>query len=67
MSGEAEFTTTEEDLVAANQLHARQLWNRRAVLRGWTLTTIAFALILLSFREQFDWVLLFAPLRPRLL
>ena len=62
MSGDAEFTTTEEDLVAANQLHARQLWNRRAVLRGWMLTTIAFALILFSFREQFDWALLFAPI-----
>jgi hypothetical protein len=62
MSGEANFTTTEEDLVAANRLHARQLWNRVAVLRGWILATVALGLILFSFCGQFNWMILWAPI-----
>jgi hypothetical protein len=60
MSGEASFTTTEEDLVAANRLHARQLWNRRAILRGWILATVALTLILYSFCGKVDWMILSA-------
>ena len=62
MSGEGNFTTTEKDLVAANRLHARQLWNRRAILRGWIFTTVALALILFAFCRRFDWTILLAPL-----
>ena len=61
MSGEANFTTTEADLVAANRLHARQLWNRRAVLRGWILATVALALILFALCPRLRWLILAAP------
>ena len=61
MRGEGKYTTTEEDLVAANRLHARQLWNRKAILRGWILGTIALGLIALWFCARIDWTLLWAP------
>ena len=61
MSGEGKFTTTEDDLVAGNQLHARQLWNRRAVLRGWVLFTIAVLLAVFGFCGRVGWALLWAP------
>ena len=58
---EAKFTIREKDLVAANRLHARQLWNRGAVLRGWGLATVALVLILFSICGHFGWMLLWAP------
>jgi hypothetical protein len=61
MAGEASFTTSEQDLVAANRLHVRQLWNRRATLRGWILSTVALALVLFVFCPRLSWLLLAAP------
>jgi hypothetical protein len=62
MPREGTFTTTENDLVAANRLHARQLWNRRAVLRGWTLATVALALAAIWLCGRVDWTVLWMPL-----
>jgi YcxB-like protein len=62
VSGEGGFTTTEEDLVAANRLHARQLWNRRAVLRGWVLGTVTLAVIAIWLCERVDWKMVWVPL-----
>jgi hypothetical protein len=62
MPGEGNFTTTEEDLVAANRLHARQLWNWRAVVRGWVLGTIALALVAIWLCGRVDWKMLWVPL-----
>ena len=61
MSGEGSFTTTEEDLVGGNRLHARQLWNRRALLRGWLLFTIASVLLVFGFCGSVGWAMLWAP------
>lgn len=62
MAGEGRFTTEELDLIAANRLHARQLWNRRAVLRGWVLGTVALTLVAIWLCERLDWKMLWLPL-----
>jgi hypothetical protein len=61
MSGEGNFITAEEDVVAANRLHARQLWNRRAILRGWILATVALALVAIGVCERLNWTMLWVP------
>lgn len=62
MPGEKSFTTTEDDLVAGNRLHVRQLWNRRAILNGWLLAVAVIGLLWIQFCDRFDWSLLWVPL-----
>jgi hypothetical protein len=62
MSGEGKFTTTEEDLISGNLLHAQEVWNRRALLKGWILGTVALALLGIAIGEAIDWRLLWAPI-----
>jgi hypothetical protein len=60
-AAEIEFTTTEADLVAGNLLHVRQIWNRRAILKGWILGTIALGLLGFGLLSCAGWRLLLAP------
>ena len=40
MPGELDYTLQEQDLVDGNRLHARQLWNKRTVIRTWLCISI---------------------------
>jgi len=59
--GEANYTIMEGDLVAANRLHARQLWNQRAILKGWLIGTMALTLVGFWLCPSVDWRILWAP------
>lgn len=55
------FTTIEGDWIAANRLHAKQLWNRRATLRGGLFFSAAAGLLGFSIFRSAGWYLLLIP------